>query len=147
MLSFYQHLPSFYDLPVCDRESAQELPADAAWRITGMSPYGDSDAPSLKEDLDELLSRVDGTRIRAIVVGQWGPDYDSPAEVAVEALAGAADRLPALEAIFLGDIVSEESDVSWFGSTQVFHSGPLESTWIPEAVTPPAAARVPPVCP
>ena len=113
MLSFYEHLPSFYDLPVCDREAVKELPADAAWRITGMSPYGDSDAPSLQEVLDDLLSRVGGTRIRAIVVGQWGPDYDSPAEVAVEALAGAADRLPALEAIFLGDIVSEESEVSW----------------------------------
>ncbi|MBT2233028.1 hypothetical protein [Nonomuraea sp. NEAU-A123] len=93
MLSIYEHLLSFYDLPVCDRESVRELPADAAWRITGMSPYGDSGAPSLKEDLDDLLSRVDGTRIRAIVVGQWGPDYDAPAEVAVEALAGAADRL------------------------------------------------------
>ncbi|HUR05673.1 MAG TPA: hypothetical protein VM347_24230 [Nonomuraea sp.] len=92
MLSLHEHLPSFYDLPVCDREAVRELPADSAWRITGMSPYGDSDAPSPKEDLDDLLSRVDATRIRAIVVGQWGPDYDSPAEVAVEVLAGAADR-------------------------------------------------------
>ncbi|MFG1679928.1 hypothetical protein ACGFNP_07115 [Nonomuraea sp. NPDC049269] len=33
----------------------QRLPADAAWRITAMSSYGDSDALSLK-DLDDLLS-------------------------------------------------------------------------------------------
>ncbi|MEV1246633.1 STM4015 family protein [Nonomuraea sp. NPDC050022] len=118
-MSFHQHLPSFYDLPVCDREDGEELPADAAWRVTGMSPYGESDAPSLREDLDDLLSRVDGTRIRAIVVGQWGPDYDSPADVAVEALTGVADRLPALEAVFLGDIVSEESELSWISQGDI----------------------------
>ncbi|GAA0941813.1 STM4015 family protein [Nonomuraea longicatena] len=96
-------------------------PGTAAWRvaagpITWDETTGDAtvDGPEFAEALDLLLRRVDPAGITAIVAGWWGPefeDYDSGQ--AIDPLVAAADRLTSLEAVFLGDHVTEETTIAY----------------------------------
>lgn len=114
----HEHLETFHDLPVfeLDQEDPEQTPPPApgavAWRVSA-SPY-DDDEPTFQDSFDHLLDQVDPAGITAIVAGWWGPGWEgSRSGLVISALAAAADRLTALEAIFLGDILSEESEISW----------------------------------
>ncbi len=56
--------------------------------------------------------------ITGIVVGLWNWQDERSASI-VEALVSARDRWPGLTAIFLGDIISEENEISWIDQTDV----------------------------
>lgn len=62
------------------------------------------------------------SQVTGIVIGDWqqwsGSGEESSAPI-VEALVAAHDRLPNLTAIFLGDIVLEESEISWINQSDV----------------------------
>ncbi|MGW7436958.1 STM4015 family protein [Streptomyces sp. NPDC054849] len=126
-MSYASHLRESYGLPVFDfpgsgdEKGMDRLPeADAvAWRVS-------SDTYDAEETWPEAFARftaaVDTTRVRAIVVGAWEDAYDSgPAEI-IAALLDARPRLPALRALFLGDMESEECEISWINQGDV---GPL----------------------
>lgn len=90
-----------------------ELPADVeawAWRV-GVEEYGDANA----QDIFALfLENVDTARIRALILGAWeGEMSGEGVDKFQAALLAAADRFPALEALFISDIPSELSEVSW----------------------------------
>ncbi|MDT0265166.1 STM4015 family protein [Streptomyces sp. DSM 44915] len=113
------HAEEFHELPVFEfpetvqgPDDAGELPAaDAvAWRIRVDSYDNKEEWP---DALARFLAAVDTTRVRALVVGAWGEVYDKGPQAAIEALVAARDRLPALRAVFLGDIVVEEAEISW----------------------------------
>ncbi len=69
----------------------------------------------------DLLESPEPEKITCLVVGAWEDvctsDYD-PAAI-VEALVAARDKLSNLTAIFFGDIICEESEVSWIRQTDV----------------------------
>ncbi|MEV0196226.1 STM4015 family protein [Nonomuraea sp. NPDC050691] len=115
-MTIHAHLDTFHGLPVrwvgLDPATSSAAPDTVAWRVQA-ADY-DEEEPTLQQNFEELLDRVDPTRIRAIVIGWWGPGWEGKrGDIPVGMLAGAADRLPALEAIFLGDILAEESEISW----------------------------------
>lgn len=56
---------------------------------------------------------VDLTQVRALIVGCWSDPYEEAPTQIVAALLAARDRLPALRALFFGDIVVEECEISW----------------------------------
>lgn len=126
-MSYASHLRESYGLPVFDfpdpddEKGTDRLPeADTvAWRIS-------SDAYDAKETWPEAFARfaaaVDTTRVRAIVVGAWEEAYDSGPEEIIAALLAAGPRLPALRALFLGDMESEECEISWINQGDL---GPL----------------------
>jgi hypothetical protein len=64
----------------------------------------------------------------ALLVGDWGQAaIGTESDAVVEALVSYREKLPALEALFLGDIVMEESEISWIHQTDVgplFHAYP-----------------------
>lgn len=51
--------------------------------------------------------------MKALVVGRWAEYFEVPAEEIVGLLTGAADRFTGLRAVFLGDLVGEESDLAY----------------------------------
>ncbi|WP_243709348.1 STM4015 family protein [Micromonospora sp. 15K316] len=59
---------------------------------------------------EEFVAQA-GPRVESLVVGAWGYAAFNPAPIAQ--LCAAAPRLPALRALFLGDMTSEECEVSW----------------------------------
>lgn len=113
-------LSAFDGLPICvfawdgDEETPRpDLPADVeayAWRV-GVGEYGDS---NMADIFPLFLEHVDTTRIRALLLSAWdgdvsGEDVDKLQAILLES----AHRFPALEALFVSDIPSEMSEVSW----------------------------------
>ncbi|MFJ1704286.1 STM4015 family protein [Kitasatospora sp. NPDC088346] len=114
-MSVGRHVRTFHGLPVFDFTTGHtghtDLPEpDAvAWRIA--VPY---DAGHGFERLwADFLAAVDTSRVRAVVIGPWwAGGYDGLAP-AMAALLDGAGRLPGLRALFLGDVTSEECEISW----------------------------------
>ncbi|MEV6750925.1 STM4015 family protein [Streptomyces sp. NPDC051214] len=100
------------EFPRFDEELPAELPpADSvAWRIA-VDAY-DSEEP-WEAACARFTEAVDIARVRAIIVGAWSDaDEHGPGEV-IAALVGASERMPALRALFLGDIDSDECEISY----------------------------------
>lgn len=111
------HLRESYGLPVFDFPSAEEsaekgLPAaDAvAWRVSARDHDGEESWP---DAFARFAAAVDLTRVRALVVGAWQEAWEEGPEPVIEALLGARRQLTALRALFLGDMESEECEISW----------------------------------
>ncbi|MFG2944281.1 STM4015 family protein [Streptomyces adustus] len=116
-----QHLQEFhglpaFDFPEADATTALPEPDAVAWRITGSCYDAEEEWTAAFE---RFRSAVDTTRVRALIVGAWSEAYDSAPTDVVEALLAARDRLPALRALFLGDMVYEECEISWINQTDV----------------------------
>jgi hypothetical protein len=70
---------------------------------------------SIDVRLEQLLSLPTANRLEALILGLWDEEAgtgDSTAEL-VKMLVAGSDRLPNLKALFLGDITSEECEISW----------------------------------
>ena len=93
------------------------LPADVeawAWRVAKEHRYYGSYAKTFELFLDT----VDTTRVRALILGCWLGDVDEldgniESDLVTGPLIEHAARFPALEALFVGDILAEQSEVSW----------------------------------
>jgi hypothetical protein len=114
------HLSTFDDLPVVDfphdGEAREPLPpaASAAWRVATVF----EEAPFDKV-FARFLEHVDTSQVTSLVIGYWGASYDANTVEPVGVLVEAADRLPNLRALFLGDIVMEESEISWIEHSDI----------------------------
>ncbi|GAB3857687.1 STM4015 family protein [Dactylosporangium cerinum] len=117
-----RHITTFAGLPVVqfepgvvDRLDAKGTPRSAvAWRIE--TDY-EADEEAFRTVLDRCLDVVGGESVQALVVGQWGEAYDTPPPLHL--LIAARLRLPHLRALFLGEMTSEECEISWINHTDV----------------------------
>ena len=72
------------------------------------------DKTTWTEMLQKFLELPNAAALNTLIVGVWsGDQFDTNSEPVVEALVAARDQLPNLTAIFLGDIIGEECEVSW----------------------------------
>ena len=120
-----EHVETFADLPVRDYDPSGGIndPMGTAQRLSI-----DYDAAEGGATFDSLLGRFlddpAARDVKALVVGAWGSEmYEGGggggSAPIVAALAGAAARLPKLRALFLGDIISEECEISWINQSDV----------------------------
>ncbi|MFE3601864.1 STM4015 family protein [Streptomyces sp. NPDC059142] len=114
-MTINHHMQELYGLPVFgfpDADGTEGLPdpASVAWRLS-------VDAYEAEEAWEEVFARftatVDTTGVRALIVGSWSDAYDSDPEPVVAALVAARDRLPALRALFIGDMTFMDCEISW----------------------------------
>ncbi|MEU0806489.1 STM4015 family protein [Streptomyces sp. NPDC005970] len=120
MISAY--LETFAGLPVTDfatsgTDASDLPPADAvAWRL---ACGWDDDLPFDKL-WRKFLETVPADQVRAIVIGSWWGEggYESVQPV-IDRLTESAERLPALRAVFLGDVTGEECELSWLEMADV----------------------------
>jgi hypothetical protein len=68
---------------------------------------------SQRELLDAFLAQVDTTAIEALVIGAWSEAHDTSPQDYLDALIERRADLPALRALFVGDMTFEECEVSW----------------------------------
>jgi hypothetical protein len=115
---FTEHATEFAGKPVVDFVTGQPLvnPQSTAYRLR--VDYDDEN--TAVELLGAMLEDPAVDRLAALVVGAWSGELhaNSPAEI-VEALVAAAGQLASLTAIFLGDIIYEENEVSWINQTDL----------------------------
>ncbi|MBW8804822.1 MAG: STM4015 family protein [Catenulisporales bacterium] len=139
MIQDFRHdaLATFHGLPIfafgfgepADLEPAG-VPDDIekwAWHV-GCTDYEGPEGPRIWE---LFLASVDTTRIKALTLGAWESEMAGEGQDAFqEAVLAAADRFPALEALFVGDIPADRSEVSWIEQAD---PGPLLAA-LPELV-------------
>ncbi|MDG4831958.1 STM4015 family protein [Solwaraspora sp. WMMD1047] len=110
-MTISQSRTEFAGLPVVDFDPAVPAPTPAgaaAWRL---SLDYDSTAEEFAGLVESFLAAVDPAQVAALVVGQWGEEYETPAPI--ELLAGLAPRLTGLRALFLGEMTFDECEISW----------------------------------
>ncbi|MEU5274403.1 STM4015 family protein [Streptomyces hygroscopicus] len=110
-------LPAF-DFPLPDEETELPEPDAVAWRVS-YNPYRDESGEDFDGRFQRFLTEVAPSRVRALIIGMWGETYEGDAADAIEPLLAAKDRLTSLEAVFLGDIAQEESEISWIQQSDV----------------------------
>lgn len=114
-----EHLTRYAGLPVHDFGPDTEpagLPAagSVAWRVgTRFEEAGFEDV------LRRFLATVDAAQVTALIIGYWNMSYEAKESYPVDPLVAAADRFPALRSLFLGDIVMEESEISWIEHSDI----------------------------
>ncbi|MGP3989350.1 STM4015 family protein [Streptomyces sp. 3N207] len=118
-----EHLQELHGLPAFDfREpgTPEDLPdaGSVAWRLVA-DVHGNASGETFGVLWDRFLDSVDPAGVRAIIVGQWGEPYDNDSSGIVERLVDARDRLTALQAVFIGDLVMEEAEISWIEQSDV----------------------------
>lgn len=125
-MGFYDNLETWQGLPVVDwTPGSGPLSATTAYRIR--LEWEEED--TWVDRFTLFLAEPGAEDVTTLVVGSWGAlvDGEETLQSIVEALTGARERLPALTALFLGDIMSEECEVSWIPLADVsplFHAYP-----------------------
>ncbi|MGF7121729.1 STM4015 family protein [Rhodococcus sp. TAF43] len=112
----------FHGLPVeefpIDTDTAPTVPTQGpvAWRISVASYDAEIE---WQEAFEKFRAAVDPSTVQAIVVGSWADPYDVSSADVVAALVAAADELPALRSLFLGDMTGEDCEISWIVQSDV----------------------------
>ncbi|MEU1126162.1 STM4015 family protein [Streptomyces sp. NPDC005899] len=122
-MSGVEHLHELLGLPVVDFQqeadgSGRPAAGAAAWRVS-VDPYGSEGYGSWEEAFAEFLDTVDPSGVRALVIGQWGEVYEEDSSTPIGLVVAAAGRLTSLEAVFVGDLVMEEAEISWIEQSDV----------------------------
>jgi hypothetical protein len=125
-----EHLSSFAGLPILELEDeAQQDVSQVAWRIA--LEY-DTPVDEFETALDKVLDRTGPGGPAALVLGLWGEAYENKAPL--QLLIDRADRMSGLRALFVGDMVVEECEISWIEQldyTPLLAAFPqLERLWI-----------------
>ena len=94
-----------------DLAALPENVEDWAWRVAVVS----FEEMGFAENFRLLLEHVDTTRIRALIIGAWHgeDDMSDTTDAAFDLLVEHAARFPAVESLFVGDVRSEQCEVSW----------------------------------
>jgi len=129
-MSLYEHPTEMAGKTIVEwnPEAGIADPEHSAYRISLGWDEGE-EGGTWTDKFADFLRDPNVGRVTAFVVGQWsGDDTDAEAAPAVEALVAACERLPRLSALFLGDITSEENEISWIHQADlspVFEAFPL----------------------
>lgn len=113
-MTINEHATEFAGLAIQDFESESDVDPARAWRVAVETHDGDD----WGEAFENFCATPSAKDVRALIVGPWGEPSDSSATI-VEAIVASADRLPKLEAIFLGDIIVDECEMSWIEQSDV----------------------------
>jgi hypothetical protein len=116
-VTFYEHLSEYGGKTVYDYASG------------GLQPP-ETHTPRLRTDYDsadtaatllaDLLQQDGADRLTGMIIGRWESEmYDSPPTEVVNLLVTAAGQLPSLTHLFIGEMTSEENEVSWIYQTDL----------------------------
>ena len=117
LLTTFTGLPVFEFMLPSEQTVDSEIPGDPenwAWRLAMGYPEDDDEAAGYAALFDGFLAAVDTSRVRALILGSWtGEDLEVGTDIASTPLIERAERFPALEALFIGDVTSDMIEVSW----------------------------------
>lgn len=71
------------------------------------------DTRPMPDLIDEFLGQIDAAQLDALSIGLWGEAYEASSNPIIAKLVERAAELPALRALFIGDMTFEECEISW----------------------------------
>ena len=115
-MSLYEHAEELFGKPVKEWRPGDPIddPSGTAYRLA--LEYEEAEAGvTWEERFSDFLSAPGSSSVTALVVGVWGDTSDplGDSSSVVKTLSEASASLPALRALFIGDIVGEEFEISW----------------------------------
>lgn len=100
---------TFIGMRVVDYDSGKPARTDVVYRFRS-----DWEEARLLPDLEHFLATPAAPEAVGLVIGAWqGDDSSASPKEVIAALVAGRDRLPRLAALYLGDITSEENEMSW----------------------------------
>jgi hypothetical protein len=109
-MGIHGHTENFQGKPVVnyDKNVGIADPIDTVYRLW----FDYESAENTLALLEHFLADPNAMKVTSLVVGVWNYECESNQPV-VELLTCSSHKLPNLSALFLGDIVEEESQISW----------------------------------
>ncbi len=119
-----ERVDTFFGHPVADYDPDSGLadPSGTIYRLSLAEGFADpGEGGSLTDVLAQFLDDPGAAQAPGLVIGMWEEAFSEAAgaERIVAAMVAARDRLPALRALFLGEITQEECEISWIQQTDV----------------------------
>jgi hypothetical protein len=114
---YTEHLSSFNGLPTIDYNDSKDWKGPGnAYRLR--EEYDDE--VSIGDRLQSMLEQPGAEKLTALIIGSWtGSCEGSDSTGIVQAVVEAAGQLPALKAIFFGEMTYEECEISWINQSNV----------------------------
>ncbi len=104
-----ENASTFIGRRVADYDPEKPARKDLVYRFRG-----DWENNEIISHLEHFMAADAASEAVGIIIGAWhGDDPERTPEEVVDALVAHADRLPKLAAIYVGDITSEENEMSW----------------------------------
>jgi len=104
-----QNIGTFIGKRVVDYDPEKPVKTDTVYRFRS-----DWENNEVIPNLEQYLTTNEALTTTALVFGAWhGDDPEQTAANVVDALVKGKDRLPQLAALYIGDITSEENEMSW----------------------------------
>src|SRR6266576_3460733 len=104
-----QNAGTFIGKRVVEYDPEKPANADVVYRFRS-----DWDDNEVIPNLEHFLATGAAPEATALIIGAWhGDEPELTPEGVIEVLARSKDRLPNLAAIYVGDITSEENEMSW----------------------------------
>jgi hypothetical protein len=113
-----EHATIFANREVVDFEPEEGIsdPVGIAYAIRCKYYAGEK----VPDQVAKLLQDEQASNLQALVFGIWDADMSQGgSEVVIEALVAAKNQLKSLQALFIGDIHSEESEISWIVQSDI----------------------------
>ncbi|MEW6733114.1 MAG: STM4015 family protein [Acidobacteriota bacterium] len=110
-----EHIRDFMGKKIVEFESgiSIEKPESTAYRVS-LTYEETEDGVLWADKFSSLLNIAGSDEIRALVIGPWADVASGDtSDAVIETLVSARARLPKLTMIFFGDIIGEESEISW----------------------------------
>lgn len=120
----YENLNSFFEKPVQNFTEAGDITDFSGIAVALRCEYGEDD--TLHSLLAKLLEQPGIEQLEALVFGVWmedGEAFGVGPNPALGLLVARKEKLPNLKALFVGDIVSEENEISWI------EQGDMSALW------------------
>ncbi|GCE29143.1 hypothetical protein KDA_46270 [Dictyobacter alpinus] len=114
------HVTQAFGLPIKHYTIGTPITEPAKWAYRfAEDSYGKDDS-SWEEKFSAFLHDPLAAEVTTIVMGMWDSELlDEGSEGIIETLCAANTQLPNLEALFIGDITYDESEISWINLPDV----------------------------
>lgn len=114
------HEKTFAGKAIADWEPGKPVPPPAKSAVRLALDWDQYEqGQTMVDRVKALAARPEAKELEALVIGPWDFESSTDSSGIVAALAGAAAAFPRLTAIFLGDIVVEEQEISWIQQSDV----------------------------
>lgn len=105
----------FYGLPIVNfnPQLGIENPTTQVYRVA----FDYQEETKFQDILDKFINDPRVTDVPALVIGEWEDAYDNSPDYLLQQFIEQPDKLSKLKALFVGDIISEECEISWIHQT------------------------------